>query len=182
MIHPIDDGFLERDPYHTRSSAFAATKGLSTNEKAAAKAINSDRDLATSNSELDTQKRPFGPLIPTNLRSPIPETNGAGFSTALPVRVHSRSSLSHSETTSTNGSPDLRTVTNVSSQRSESGVNQQSQGNIKKKRRSLMTGELSHPAEHRDAESQPESPVTSPARGSEYGNSEKAARILGLTL
>jgi glutamine amidotransferase len=179
MLHPIDDGFSEKDPNHKRSSAFAATKGLTTNEKAAAKAPSST--LSTPNSELDAQSRAFGPLIPVNPRSRTPESTGI----PVPFAMRSKTPLTYSE--STNGGSELRTVASHSSthssQRTEGSTKRQGQGNIKKKRRSLMMGELSHPAENLDSENtQPDSPVMGPSRLAEYGNSEKAGRILGLEL
>ncbi|KAI0123017.1 nucleophile aminohydrolase [Xylariales sp. AK1849] len=166
MVHPIEDDFLERDPYHHRSSAFAATKGLTTNEKAATQVVNSA--LPTPNPELDAPRKILGPLIPT-LRglSQTPEPNTLSASA-----VRSKTPLSYFETT--NGGYDLPATTNTSSQ--------PSRGNIKKKRRSLMTGEWSHPAEYVDSESQSPTPESPPQRTSEYGNNDKAARILGLAL
>ncbi|KAF4120858.1 glutamine amidotransferase [Geosmithia morbida] len=73
MMHPIVDKYYERDPYHTRSSAFVQEKGLVSNEKGPA----SD---STSPSGLDLTRRPGGcvpralspdvrmPLLPNPLR------------------------------------------------------------------------------------------------------------------
>ncbi|ORY71800.1 nucleophile aminohydrolase [Pseudomassariella vexata] len=178
MVQPIEDGFSAKDPYHKRSSAFATTKGLTTNEKAATRVMSSP--LSTPNPDTDSQKRVFGPLLPLNLLSRAPEPTT--LSIPVPGPARKQTPLSISETA--NGGPDLRTVT-LLPQRPEIGAKQPSQGNIKKKRRSLMTGEFSHPAEYLDTEHQPpipDSPVMSPTRASEYCNNEKAARVLGLAL
>ncbi|KAI1847199.1 hypothetical protein JX265_011874 [Neoarthrinium moseri] len=175
MVHPIQDGFSERDPYHKRSSAFATTKGLTTNEKAAPAVINSD--LATPSTDAELQKRTLGPLIPTQGRT---RTHDSG-STPIPVVVRTKSPLSNAQTT--NGGSDMRTVTTAQSPRPEIGHKQPSQGNIKKKRRSLVAGEWAHPTEYLNADGQqPQAPDSPPMRATEYGNNDKAARILGLAL
>ncbi|KAK6834556.1 hypothetical protein PG987_009250 [Apiospora arundinis] len=104
MVHPIEDGFSERDPYHKRSSAFATTKGLTTNEKAAPQVINSDS--ATPNSETETAKRAFGPVIPVNLHSRTPEVS---TNNSAPMSSRGKTPLSQSHTAETPS--DIRTVT-----------------------------------------------------------------------
>ncbi|KAK6856127.1 Dug3p [Apiospora arundinis] len=178
MVHPIEDGFSERDPYHKRSSAFATTKGLTTNEKAAPQVINSDS--ATPNSETETAKRAFGPVIPVNLHSRTPEVS---TNNSAPMSSRGKTPLSQSHTAETPS--DIRTVTAPPAPRPDAPAKLPSQGNIKKKRRSLAQGEWSHPAEYIDSDIPPqpsESPDLAPSRTGEYGNSEKAARILGLAL
>ncbi|KAI4601942.1 hypothetical protein KJ359_010808 [Pestalotiopsis sp. 9143b] len=180
MVHPIEDGFLERDPYHKRSSAFATKKGLTTNEKAAPAAPESS--IATpsheSEPEPEAEKRSYGPTIPTNSRSRAKTTEDDN-NLLVPVVPRARSPLGAGESLSSDGRP----RTKSSGARPDPSSKQISQGNIKKKRRTLMTGEWPHPSEILDSEGQqltvPDSP---PLRVSEYGNNEKAARILGLTI
>ncbi|KAH8664003.1 nucleophile aminohydrolase [Xylariales sp. PMI_506] len=176
MVHPIEDGYSERDPYHTRSSTFATTKGLTTNEKPAPQVINSG--MATPSTDSENQKRVLGSLLSANvnIRSKAPEPTGLG----LPMAVHSRPSFSSTDTA--NGSPYSHSITPATSPRPEIAHKQPSQGNIKKKRRSLTPGEWSHPAEYIDNEQTPQAPDSPPTRASEYGNNDKAARILGLSL
>ncbi|KAK9420272.1 putative Nucleophile aminohydrolase [Seiridium unicorne] len=175
MVHPIEDGFLERDPYHKRSSAFATTKGLTTNEKTAPAV--SDSGLATPANEPELQKRPFGPLIPTHLRSKTLEANDL----AIPVVARAKSPLAGVQ--ASDGNLDSWAAAKTPTARPEIGAKKASQGNIKKKRRSLMTGEWPHPTEYLDSEGQqPQVPDSPPTRASEYGNSEKAKRILGLAI
>lgn len=178
MVHPIEDSFSQRDPYLKRSSAFATTKGLTTNEKAAPPVI---RDpLATPDADADP-KRHMGPLIPLSMRSRTPE--GSCTAAAGPGSSRGKTPLSAWE--SAEGTSDLRTVTTSQAPRPDMNSKQPSQGNIKKKRRSLGAGEWSHPAEYIDSDLPPqpaESPVLGPNRSGEYGNNEKAARVLGLAL
>jgi glutamine amidotransferase len=164
MVHPIVDGFSVPDPYHKRSSHFAHTKGLTTNEKA-----RSASPLATPDAALESQKSYPSTMIPSSsTRSRTPETH------AVPLRT--RTPLSVVETPSS-----LNRASVAAAQRSDISSKVASQGNIKKKRRSLNVGELPHPAEYADAEQQqqPDSPVQGPSR-SDLGTSEKAARVLGI--
>lgn len=175
MVHPIEDGFLERDPYHKRSSAFATTKGLTTNEKPAPAVP--EGDLATPGAEPELQNRPFGPLIPIGGRTNTSEPNKR----SVPVVTCAKSPLSTSQASNTGSR--LRTVTCPPGPGPEISAKSASQGNIKKKRRSLMTGEWPHPTEYLDFEAQhPPVPDSPPIRAIEYGNNDKAARILGLVL
>ncbi|RYO89281.1 hypothetical protein DL766_000918 [Monosporascus sp. MC13-8B] len=171
MVHPINDGFSERDPYHRRSSAFAQTKGLTTNEKAVARVAS---PLATPATEIENHRLFPTPTIPTS----------AGRTRAFdPGSLHARSRTmlsimepapSMSITRSMSPPPPLP-------QRPHLVLKSPSQGNIKKKRRSLTVGEHPHPAEYADGDAQlPESPVMSLATRSDIGTSEKAARILGI--
>jgi glutamine amidotransferase len=165
MVHPIEDSFSERDPYHQRSSAFAATKGLTTHEKTTPRGIGSP--VSTPMVELEAHKRNLGPLIPPGLRN---ASQGPEPTAKRPTP------LSFAENIEMSPQDQQRSPTFPES------VRQPSQGNIKKKRRSLAEGEWSHPAELVEPGlTQPDSPLLSPSR-SEYGNSEKAARILGLAL
>lgn len=181
MVHPIEDSFSQRDPYHKRSSAFATTKGLTTNEKAVPQVISDP--LATPGADAEP-KRLMGPLIPLSMRSRTPEGSSASAGAAVPGSSRGKTPLSASESAEGSTS-DLRTITAPHSPRPDLNWKQPSQGNIKKKRRSLGAGEWSHPAEYLDSDLPPqpaESPVLSPTRTGEYGNNEKAARILGLAL
>ncbi|KAK8066451.1 hypothetical protein PG997_013198 [Apiospora hydei] len=176
MVHPIEDSFSERDPYHKRSSAFATKKGLTTNEKAAPQVINSPSP--TPNPETGATKPVLGPLMSMNGRAPDCSAN-----TNAPLPSRGKTPLSQSQTADTPS--DIRTVTSPPAPRPDAPAKLPSQGNIKKKRRSLAQGEWSHPAEYIDSDIPPqpsESPELTPTRAAEYGNPEKAARILGLAL
>jgi glutamine amidotransferase len=191
MVHPIEDGFWERDPYHKRSSAFVTTKGLTTNEKAAPRVVNGSGlptpggdadtqggDADTQGGDADTQRRMLGPFIPTN-GPPVPPVSHNSHPLSIVTRA--KSPLSNSQTA---GSFLDMAATAVSEPaRPDSTPKQISQGNIKKKRRSLMTGEWPHPTEFLDTEGQqPRTPDSPPSRASEFGNNDKAARVLGLAL
>ncbi|KAK7750238.1 glutamine amidotransferase subunit [Diatrype stigma] len=171
MVHPINDGFSERDPYHRRSSAFAQTKGLTTNEKAAARAAS---PLATPAGDLDNHRLFPTSLIPTSAgRNRTPDTGPLRSRAQTQLSMHSTSALANSRPLSP---PPDRPVTAAAAT-----AKSPSQGNIKKKRRSLNIGEHAHPAEYADGEPhRPESPVMGQSRGSELGTSEKAARVLGI--
>ncbi|KAI0166977.1 N-terminal nucleophile aminohydrolase [Hypoxylon sp. FL1284] len=178
MVNPIIDSYSDRDPYHKRSSAFAQTKGLTTNEKAAPRVAS---PLPTPSIDAEGQRRILAPLMSAVVgRSRTPEGNSAS--------VRNRTPLSHSESAFT--ASDIRSPPSDPSSRPEPrpemSTKLPSQGNIKKKRRSLNAGEQPHPADHQvDMDlPQPESPLqmTSPVRGPEYITSEKAARILGMSL
>ncbi|KAF2998390.1 hypothetical protein G7054_g13757 [Neopestalotiopsis clavispora] len=177
MIHPILDGFSSSNPYHTRSSAFATTKGLTTNEKSAPIVPESGMATPSLEPEPELQKRSFAPTIPTNGRSRAKTAEEDNL--LVPVIPHAKSPLGAGSSLSADGRP----RTKSSGARPDLGSKQVSQGNIKKKRRTLMTGEWPHPTEILDSEGQqlimPDSP---PLRPTEYGNNEKAARILGLTI
>ena len=207
MVHPINDGFSERDPYHRRSSAFAQDKGLTTNEKAAARVAN---PLATTpGADLDGQRVFPGSVIPTGgagrARTPdAPRNNRSNLSTQpvpplpplppLPPHIANfvsgvRGYTSHGHATHNSisnsgiGSTISRPLSPPPSRPHTAGVKSPSQGNIKKKRRSLTAGEHAHPAEYLDADASqpPDSPVIVPSvRGSDIGTSEKAARVLGI--
>ncbi|KAI0849942.1 N-terminal nucleophile aminohydrolase [Daldinia vernicosa] len=177
MVNPIIDAFSDRDPYHTRSSAFAQTKGLTTNEKAAPRVTS---PLPTPSIDLDSHKRILAPLIPAGIgRSRTPE------GPSLPIR--NKTPLAYSESAS--APSDIRAPPSEPRPRTEPrpdlGNKLPSQGNIKKKRRSLNIGEHPHPADHQvDLElPMPDSPVpSSVSRGPDYTTSEKAARVLGMAL
>lgn len=170
MVHPINDGFSERDPYHRRSSAFAQTKGLTTNEKAAARAAS---PVATPAGDLENHRLFPTSFIPTSAgrnRTPDPGPLRSRAATTQLSIVHPTSGLANNRPLSP---PPDRPET--------AAAKSPSQGNIKKKRRSLNIGEHAHPAEYADGEPQrPESPVMGQSRGSELGTSEKAARVLGI--
>lgn len=166
MVHPINDGFSERDPYHRRSSAFAQTKGLTTNEKAAARAAS---PLATPGCDLDNQRLFPTSLIPTSAgRNRTPDTR--------PLRSQTQLSIMHATSALANNRP----LSPPPDRPETAATKSPSQGNIKKKRRSLNAGEHAHPAEYAEDSQRPESPVMAPSRGSELGTSEKAARVLGI--
>ncbi|KAI1391076.1 N-terminal nucleophile aminohydrolase [Hypoxylon trugodes] len=177
MVNPIIDGYSDRDPYHKRSSAFAQTKGLTTNEKAAPRVAS---PLPTPNIDLESHKRILAPLIPAGIgRSRTPE------GPSVPIR--SKTPLAHSES---NLPSDIRAPPNEPPPRPETrpdmGNKLPSQGNIKKKRRSLNIGEQPHPADHQvDTDlPMPDSPpaLSISSRAPDYTTSEKAARVLGMAL
>lgn len=179
MVNPIIDGYSDRDPYHKRSSAFAQTKGLTTNEKAAPRVAS---PLPTPNVDLESHKRILAPMIPPGIvRSRTPEGS------SMPAR--NKTPLSYSESVPTPS--DVRAPPSDPPPRQETRPEMSgklpSQGNIKKKRRSLNIGEQPHPADHQvDTElPMPESPVqstSSSSRTPDYTTSEKAARVLGMSL
>lgn len=174
MVNPIIDAFSDRDPYHKRSSAFAQTKGLTTNEKAAPPVTS---PVSTPGPDPETHRRIISPLIPSGVgrsRTPDPPL----------VTVRGRTPLSLSETASSETpSSDIRAVTDGPTQLTEVAARLPSQGNIKKKRRSLNVGEYPHPAEFTEPQVQtPPSPVQSPSRAGDYMTAEKAARVLGMAL
>ncbi|OTA61234.1 N-terminal nucleophile aminohydrolase [Hypoxylon sp. EC38] len=176
MVNPIIDAYSDRDPYHKRSSAFAQTKGLTTNEKAAPRVTS---PLPTPSIDLESHKRILAPLIPAGIgRSRTPE------GPSLPIR--NKTPLAYSESTS--APSDVRSPPSDPPPRPETRPETSklpSQGNIKKKRRSLNFGEQPHPADHQvDTElPMPDSPLhTTSSRGPEYTTSEKAARVLGMAL
>ncbi|KAH9904826.1 N-terminal nucleophile aminohydrolase [Xylariomycetidae sp. FL2044] len=161
MIHPIIDAFSALGPYHTRSSKFAQTKGLTTNEKAASRVASPP----IPNIEMEGQKRIFGPLIPAGIgRSRTPEVP------SVPIR--GRTPLVFSEISSP--SPDHSLAFHNFPQRPETSNKNPSQGNVKKKRRSPNL----------PAETEPESPElpSQPSRPTDLATSDKAARVLGITL
>ncbi|KAK8038061.1 Dug3p [Apiospora phragmitis] len=171
MVHPIEDSFSERDPYHKRSSAFATKKGLTTMKRLRR------NPSPTPNPETETTKPVLGPFMSMN-RTPDSSAN-----TSAPMPSRGKTPLSQSHTA--DNPSDIRSVTSPPAARPDAPSKLPSQGNIKKKRRSLAQGEWSHPAEYIDSDFPPqplESPDLTPTRSAEYGNPEKAARILGLAL
>ena len=207
MVHPINDGFSERDPYHRRSSAFAQDKGLTTNEKAAARVASPLP--AAPGGDLDNHRLFPGSVIPSGAgraRTPDAPRSRATLSIMqqvppLPAHIanfvsgagvssggarshhhhhHSSGGVGHS---GTGGASISRPLSPPPNRPHTAGVKSPSQGNIKKKRRSLTAGEHAHPAEYVDVDSSqaPDSPIIPPStRGSELGTSEKAARVLGI--
>ncbi|KAI1415133.1 N-terminal nucleophile aminohydrolase [Hypoxylon sp. FL1857] len=176
MVNPIIDAYSDRDPYHKRSSAFAQTKGLTTNEKAVPPVAS---PLPTPSVDLESRKGILAPLIPAGIgRSRTPE------GPSLPIR--NKTPLAYSETTL--APSDVRSPPSDPPPRPETRPEMSklpSQGNIKKKRRSLNFGEQPHPADHQvDTElPMPDSPVHSTSsRAPDYITSEKAARVLGMAL
>ncbi|KAI0885159.1 N-terminal nucleophile aminohydrolase [Annulohypoxylon maeteangense] len=176
MVNPIIDAFSDRDPYHQRSSAFAQTKGLTTNEKAATRVAS---PISTPGIDLESQRRILAPLIPSGIgRSRTPE------GPSLPIRpktslAYAESSLASDIRLPPSDPPPRPTA------RPDIGPKHPSQGNIKKKRRSLNFGEQPHPADHQvDTElPMPDSPIQSTmSRAPDYTTSEKAARVLGMSL
>ncbi|KAJ2974481.1 hypothetical protein NUW58_g8644 [Xylaria curta] len=169
MVNPIIDAFSERDPCHKRSSAFAQTKGLTTNEKATPR-VNSP--MSTPIPEPETRRRIISPMIPPGIgrsRTPDPPS----------VTLRGRTALPQSEAPSS----EFRSVADPSTHRAEIASKLPSQGNIKKKRRSLNIGEYPHPAEYTEPDVQtPPSPVQVTSRSGDYVTAEKAARVLGMAL
>ncbi|KAI0398171.1 N-terminal nucleophile aminohydrolase [Xylariaceae sp. FL0594] len=164
MVNPIIDAFSDRDPCHKRSSAFAQTKGLTTNEKTRPAA-------PPPGPEGDVQRRIVSPVLPQGMgRSRTPENP------QIPYR--GKTLLSRSESAS--GPSDIRTLTELSP---PVAPKTPSQGNIKKKRRSLTAGEYPHLAEFVEAgELSPPSPEQTGPRTCDYMTAEKAARVLGMAL
>ncbi|KAI1776197.1 N-terminal nucleophile aminohydrolase [Hypoxylon cercidicola] len=178
MVNPIIDSYSDRDPCHKRSSAFAQTKGLTTNEKAAPPVAS---PLPTPSIDPEGQRRILAPLLSAGIgRSRTPEGPSTSTRNKTPLS-YSESALAPSDIRSPPGDPPPRPEA-----RPEVNGKQPSQGNIKKKRRSLNIGEQPHPADHQvDTDLPlPDSPVqmTHAARGPEYMTSEKAARVLGMSL
>ncbi|KAI1103533.1 N-terminal nucleophile aminohydrolase [Jackrogersella minutella] len=177
MVNPIIDGYSDRDPCHKRSSAFAQTKGLTTNEKAASSVAS---PLPTPNIDLESHKRILAPLIPTGIgRSRTPEGPSMPIRTKTPY-TYMESTLTSSDVRAPPSDPPPRPET-----RPEMSSKHPSQGNIKKKRRSLNFGEQPHPADYQvDTElPMPDSPVHSTtSRAPDLTTSEKAARVLGMAL
>lgn len=178
MVNPIIDSYSDRDPCHKRSSAFAQTKGLTTNEKAAPRVAS---PLPTPGIDSEGQRRILAPLVSAGIgRSRTPEGPSTSVRNKTPLS-HSESALAPSDIRSPPGDPPPRLEP-----RPEMSTKLPSQGNIKKKRRSLNIGEQPHPADHQvDMDLPfPDSPVqmTAAARGPEYVTSEKAARVLGMSL
>ncbi|KAI1347918.1 nucleophile aminohydrolase [Xylaria sp. FL0043] len=163
MVNPIIDAFSDRDPCHKRSSAFAQTKGLTTNEKATPQ-VNSP--VSTPGPGHEIHRRILSPLMHPSLgrsRTPDPPTAPLALSGNMPS--------------------DVRSVVDPAAHRPELASKLPSQGNIKKKRRSLNIGEYPHPAEFTEPEVEtPPSPVQSTSRGGDYVTAEKAARVLGMAL
>ncbi|KAI1075855.1 N-terminal nucleophile aminohydrolase [Whalleya microplaca] len=176
MVNPIIDAFSDRDPYHKRSSAFAQAKGLTTNEKAAPRV---NAPLSTPSLDHESQKRILTPLLSAGIgRSRTPEGH------ALPLR-RTTTPLAFSESSSALSDLHIPLSVAAPSQRPEIGLKQPSQGNIKKKRRSLNIGEHSRVSGLlADADLQgPDSPaVLVPPRGLDLMTSEKAKRVLGMAL
>ncbi|KAI1337492.1 nucleophile aminohydrolase [Xylariaceae sp. FL0016] len=172
MVNPIIDGFSDRDPYHKRSSAFAQTKGLTTNEKAATRLAS---PLTTPGIDSEGHRRVMTSLLQDSIgRSRTPENS------SIPFR--GKTHLSHSETAS--NALDGRVTSDLHVQRPEANSKPSSEGNIKKKRRSLNAGEYPHPADytHSDVQTPPSPVQEAPSRSSEYVTAEKAARVLGMAL
>lgn len=169
MVNPIIDAFSDRDPCNKRSSAFAQTKGLTTNEKATPQA---NSLMGTPGTDPEAHRRIISPIIPPGLgRSRTPDPP--------PVTLRGRTPLVLSETPSS----DIPTVADSLTQRPEVASRLPSQGNIKKKRRSLNIGEYPHPAEFTEPPvSTPPSPVQTMSRAADYMTAEKAARVLGMAL
>ncbi|KAI0012719.1 N-terminal nucleophile aminohydrolase [Xylariaceae sp. FL0662B] len=166
MVNPIIDSFSDRDPYRKRSSAFVQKQGLTTNEKAAPQVSSV---LPTPNIDLESHRHILTPLLSAGIgRCRTPE--------GVAPHVRNRSTpLVFSESSSSLSDNPL--------QRTEISLRQPSQGNIKKKRRSLNAGEHPHPADFTEVDMQgPESPALIPPRGLDLTTSEKAARVLGMAL
>ncbi|KAI2641741.1 N-terminal nucleophile aminohydrolase [Hypomontagnella submonticulosa] len=177
MVQPVIDGYSDHDPFHKRSSAFAQTKGLTTNEKAAPRVAS---PLSTPGIDHESHKRILAPLIPAGIgRSRTPEGPSQPIRNKTPL-AYSESNIPPSDIRSPPSEAPLR-----ADPRPEMGNKLPSQGNIKKKRRSLNIGEQPHPADHQvDTElPMPDSPVHSTSsRAPDYTTSEKAARVLGMAL
>lgn len=159
MVHPIIDQYYDRSPYHVRSSAFAETKGLATNEKALT------TPLATtvgSPGEVELVKRFLGPIIPFGVsRSRTPEASSLPKARIVVPVAPSPS--------------DIRSVT--SPPPTVRSTPPPVQGNIKKKRASLVAAEPTFggggplPPDSDQESTTPELPRT------EFGNPNKIAQF-----
>lgn len=154
FVEDIKDQFYTRDPWHRRSAGFVHSKGLAANEKTTTPpALPSPAVIVTDNSKQHTEKRThLGPSIPVNLiRSVTPQTSRATtpeeptHAYTPPSRMRATiSSGSISQQANTNSS-DVRSVTTSSdATRPPPPQGLPSQGNIKKKRRSLSDLPQSH--------------------------------------
>lgn len=157
MVHPIMDQFSNHSPYHTRSAAYVQMKGLSANEKLAMTPALEDaaRVSASAIAAEALQRR----LQSSAAQAPLPYQPR--------VRPTVETSL------------ELRSVTQskVQQQQRHSSPNPPSQGNIKKKRRSLNALERSQGDPHRDQDSgsEPPTPSEEPPRNN-FGDPNKIAQ------
>ncbi|KAH8891404.1 putative 20S proteasome subunit alpha type 2 [Thozetella sp. PMI_491] len=158
IVHPIADQYYERNPYHRRSAAFVGSKGLVANEKTTRPGLIASPSLEQ---QLESQKK-FGPTIPFNIsRTRTPETSSV-------PRVRTPLSITESASTSL----DIRSRTNPPMVRS--AQHQPSQGNIKKKRKSLTNlDSLQGHAASGPLDDDHVSPLTPEPSRSEFGNPNK---------
>ncbi|KAI1262490.1 N-terminal nucleophile aminohydrolase [Xylariaceae sp. FL1019] len=172
MVNPIIDAFSDRDPCNKRSSALAQANGLTTNEKVAQRVVAAP--VPATGLDPENHRRLMSSLLPSGMgRSRTPEA-------PPPIPVRARGPL-----TSTDNVPssDIRTITELSTSRPDMASKLPSQGNIKKKRRSLNFGEIAHPVEYIEEMQTPPSPEQpTSSRNTDYMTAEKAARVLGMAL
>jgi glutamine amidotransferase len=189
MVHPIMDQYYDRDPHHRRSTAFVRNKGLSANEKGAARSdtpfnIPSSVPSVTSLPHLsdhpESHKQRFrGPTIPS-IPSGISRSRTPDASSSNSTLPRSRTPLSHAETLVPEPSSlqaplmDVRALTAPPVIRT--AAQQPAQGNIKKKRASLSAVDASHGGvglvQYLDT-----SPITPEPVRTEFGNPNKIARL-----
>lgn len=155
MVHPIMDQFSNHSPYHTRSAAYVQTKGLSANEK-----------LAMTPALEDAARVSASAIAAEALQRRL---QGSAAQAPLPYQPRVRPPV---ET-----SLDLRSVTQPKIQQRHSSPNPPSQGNIKKKRRSLNALERAHGGQSRDQDSgsEPPTPSEEPPRNN-FGDPNKIAQ------
>ncbi|EHA57291.1 hypothetical protein MGG_11745 [Pyricularia oryzae 70-15] len=157
MVHPIMDQFSNHSPYHTRSAAYVQMKGLSANEK-----------LAMTPALEDAARVSASAIAAEALQRRL---QGSAAQAPLPYQPRVRPTV---ET-----SLELRSVTQskVQQQQRHSSPNPPSQGNIKKKRRSLNALERSQGDPHRDQDSgsEPPTPSEEPPRNN-FGDPNKIAQ------
>jgi len=180
MVHPINDEYSNRSPYHMRSAAFVQTKGLAANEKSAQLPTRIGSPATTPPVGTDAAadaapavRKMLGPTIPLSLmRSRTPESSGASRSRTNLSTVAGSSDAGGSQV-------DIRSLTAPPLVRAQS--NPPAQGNIKKKRMSLngleqLPGGTGPAAIYLEPE--PPTPITpaEPPRNN-YGDPNKIAQF-----
>ena len=129
MVHPIVDRYYTKSPHHVRSSAFVQEKGLASNEKNAAAVLAASAILSDG---AEGQKKMLSPTVPLGIslaRTRTPDQ--------LPVRPKP---APYYDTRSA-----VRSMP-VPPAAKDAATVQPSQGNIKKKRKSLSELEQFEPA------------------------------------
>jgi glutamine amidotransferase len=88
MVHPIEDRYYAKSPYHIRSSTFVQTKGLISNEKVSA---NIPTPGATPLPDTEEKRRSLVPTIPFGIpisRSRTPEHLSGIKTSRTPSSLH----------------------------------------------------------------------------------------------
>jgi glutamine amidotransferase len=165
MIHPIIDEYYVYNPYHSRSSKFAVGKGLVTNEKSPSPRAATPIAIPGLIPEDLKKHLPPSKMQQENVfKNLTPEMHSPLAIRTLPSDASLRS---HSE----NGSNTLLDIHRVAPLPARDPARPQEQGNMKKKRRSLVAIEpvVQAGPEHIERPSTPE-------RAS-YGDPAKIARF-----